>query len=60
MEEILLRIEAWAGSRTLAEVWYHSHPIAAVGGVTAEQLIDQGRIEDLNGYLDHIDAGGFA
>ncbi len=60
MEEILERIETWAGSRIKAEAWYRSHPITSLDGLTAEQLVDQGRTEDLKEYLDHIENGGFA
>lgn len=60
MEEILTLIEPWAGSRRQAEAWYHSHPINTLGGLTAEQLVNQDRFDDLKEYLMHIGAGGFA
>ena len=58
--QILDRIEVWAGSRIQAKKWYCSYPIAALGGLTAEQLVSEGRIEDLVAYLDHIETGGYS
>lgn len=54
------RIETWAGSRLQAEAWYRFYSIAALGGMTAEQLINQGRAHDLVAYLDHIEFGGYS
>jgi hypothetical protein len=58
--QILDRIEAWAGSRIQAKKSYCSYPIAALGGLTAKQLVSEGRIEDLVAYLDHIETGGYS
>ena len=60
MEEIISLIETWAGTRSQAEAWYHSHPINALDGLTTEQLVNQGRFDELKEYLNHIEAGGFA
>lgn len=55
----LVTIEPWAGSRHAARA-YQSHPIAALGNVTAAALVAEGRGEDVLRFLDHIEAGGFA
>lgn len=58
--EIFDRLVAWAGSKELAGDWYLNYPIAALGGLTPEQLVSKGRVEDLVSYLKHIDEGGYA
>lgn len=58
--EIIEQIEPWAGSGEAAWAWYRSFPIAALGGQTAEQLVAQGRKEEVLAYLDHSDQGGYA
>jgi large subunit ribosomal protein L7/L12 len=58
--EILHRIEAWAGSPQKARFWYRAEPIPAFGGRTAEALVNQGKADDVRDFLDHIAVGGFA
>ncbi|QTF93849.1 XRE family transcriptional regulator [Halomonas sp. BM-2019] len=58
--EILKRIETWAGSLSAAWSWYRAYPIAALGDLTAEELVAQGRADDVRAYLAHIAEGGYA
>lgn len=60
IQTILEKIEPWAGSRHAAEAWYRNHPIAALGDLTAADLVAQGRADDVLTYLAHIEAGGYA
>ncbi|MDT0501772.1 MULTISPECIES: XRE family transcriptional regulator [unclassified Halomonas] len=58
--EILKHIEPWAGSLGAAWSWYRSYPIFPLGGLTAEELITQGRASDVHEYLYHIAEAGYA
>ncbi len=58
--EIIDRLVPWAGSRELACDWYLNYPIAALGGLTPEELVNEGRVQDLVSYLNHIEDGGYA
>lgn len=58
--EILKRIEPWAGSISVAWSWYRTYPIAPLGDLTAEELVSQGRADDVRAYLSHIAEGGYA
>ncbi len=57
---ILDRVEPWAGSREAAEAWYRAYHIAALGGLTAEHLVADGRAAEVLRYLEHIREGGFS
>ncbi len=57
---ILELICPWAGSLQASLRWYKGHRIAALGGLTAEQLVEQGRTRDVLEYLRHIGEGGYA
>ena len=60
MNEILIRVSAWAGGPAQAMAWYRAEPIPAFGGRTAEQLVKSGQAAALRDYLDSIAIGGFA
>ena len=58
--EILKRIEPWAGSTSAAWSWYRTYPIASLGDLTPEELVSQGRADDVRAYLSLIAEGGYA
>lgn len=60
IQDILIQIEPWAGSRAAAWAWYQTYPIAALGGLTVEQLITRGKADEVTAYLAHIHQGGYA
>lgn len=60
IQAILDKIEPWAGSRSSAWAWYQTHPISALGGLTAQQLVAEGRAYEVIAFLDHIHQGGYA
>lgn len=60
MVEILSRVEDWAGGRPQALAWYRAQPIPALGGRTAEALVQTGQAAHVRAYLDHLALGGFA
>ncbi|SLN73300.1 hypothetical protein TRL7639_04400 [Falsiruegeria litorea R37] len=60
MLEILNRVEKFTGSALTAYAWMRSEPIVGFGGQTAEQLIREGRADQVRRYLDHVAAGGYA
>ena len=58
--EIIHRITLWAGSERQALAWYRGEPIPAFGGLTAENLVKNGKAAAVGDYLDHLERGGFA
>jgi transcriptional regulator with XRE-family HTH domain len=60
MLEILNRVRPWAGSELSAYAWYRSQSLPSFGDMTAEQLVRDGRAQDVRHYLDRIAMGGFA
>jgi Protein of unknown function (DUF2384) len=58
--DILSRVLPWAGSPLAAYAWYRSQSLPSFGDATPEQLVREGRAEDVRAYLDRIAAGGFA
>jgi len=58
--EILNRVLPWAGSPMMAWAWYRSEGLPGFGGLTAQQLVQEGRAEAVMKYLDAIAEGGFA
>ncbi|MDN2483428.1 hypothetical protein [Vibrio agarivorans] len=58
--EIINRVLPWCGNEYHAYAWYRSEGLPEFGGLTAEQLVKDGRIEDLRLYLNHLSEGGYA
>ena len=58
--EIIHRITLWASSKRQAHAWYRGEPIPAFGGLTAENLVKNGKAAAVGDYLDHLERGGFA
>lgn len=58
--DILNRVLPWAGSPLAAYAWYRSQTLPSFGDATPEQLVRDGRADDVRHYLDRIAAGGFA
>lgn len=60
-EPLLVQIEDWTGSREAAEIWYRSYAIPELEHYTAEQLVIQGRVRELQAYLiEHRDCSPVA
>jgi hypothetical protein len=57
MVEILNRVEPRFGSALIAYAWYRSEPLAGFGGMTAMQLVRDGRAAEVMDYIDAVDAG---
>jgi len=57
MVEILNRVEPRFGSALIAYAWYRSEPLAGFGGLTAMQLVREGRAADVMDYIDAVDTG---
>ena len=60
MLEILNRVEAATGSPLAAYAWFRAEPLRGFGGVTADQLLREGKADQVHAYLDRIMAGGYA
>ncbi len=58
--EIINRVSAWSGSPGQAFAWFRSQPLASFGDKTAEDLVKEGRAEDVKAYLSRIADGGYA
>lgn len=57
MVEILNRVEPRFGSSLIAYAWYRSEPLAGFAGMTAMQLVRDGRAADVMDYIDAVEAG---
>ena len=60
MLEILHRVEAQIGSELAAYAWFRAEPLPGFGGLTPDQLLRQGRADQVHAHLDRIVAGGYA
>lgn len=60
MVEIINRTQPWAGTVNQAFAWYRSQPLPSFGGVTAEELVKEGKAEAVKRYLARINEGGYA
>ena len=58
--EIINRVTDWSGSVGRAFAWFRSQPLASFGDKTAEDLVKEGRAQDVKDYLSRIAAGGYA
>jgi len=58
--DIINRVTAWAGSVGRAFAWFRSQPLPSFGDKTAEDLVKEGRAQDVRDYLSRIAAGGYA
>ena len=47
----------FAGSALIAYAWFRSEPLAGFGGLTAMQLVQDGRAAEVMDYIDAVDAG---
>jgi hypothetical protein len=57
MVEILNKVEPRFGSALIAYAWYRSEPLAGFSGMTAMQLVRDGRAAEVMDYIDAVDAG---
>ena len=57
MVEILNRVEPRFGSALIAYAWYRSEPLSGFAGLTAMQLVREGRAAEVMDYIDAVDAG---
>jgi len=55
--EIINKVEPRFGSALMAYAWYRSEPLPGFSGMTAMQLVRDGRADDVLDYIDAIDAG---
>lgn len=55
--EIINKVEPRFGSALMAYAWYRSQPIPGFSGMTAMQLVRDGRADDVLNYIDAADAG---
>lgn len=60
MLEILNRVERVTGSPLAAYAWFRAEPLHGFGGATPDQLLRDGKAEDVHAYLDRIMAGGYS
>ncbi len=60
MLEILNRVEAVTGSPLAAYAWFRAEPLPGFGGATPDQIVREGKAEQVHAYLDRIMAGGYA
>lgn len=56
---IINRVVPWCSSPFQAYAWYRSEGIPGFGGLTAEQLVKRGKANQVKGYLERINEGGY-
>ena len=57
MTEIVNKMEPRFGSALMAYAWYRSEPLQGFSGMTAMQLVREGRADEVLEYVDAVDAG---
>lgn len=57
MIEIVNKVEPRFGSALMAYAWYRSEPLPGFSGLTAMQLVRDGRAAEVLDYIDAVDAG---
>lgn len=57
MVEVLNRVAPRFGSALIAYAWYRSEPLAGFGGLTAMQLVREGRADEVMEYINAVEAG---
>ena len=57
MIEVLNKVEPRFGSALMAYAWYRSEPLPGFSGLTAMQLVRDGRADEVLDYIDAVDAG---
>lgn len=55
--EIINKVEPRFGSALIAYAWYRSEPLPGFSGLTAMQLVRDGRANEVLDYIDAVDAG---
>ena len=60
MLEILHRVEEATGSPLAAYAWFRAEHLPGFGGMTADQLVRDGKASYVHDHLDRIMAGGYA
>lgn len=55
--EIIHRVTPRFDSPLMAYAWYRSEPLAGFAGLTAMQLVREGRAADVMDYIDAVDEG---
>lgn len=57
MAEIVNKVEPRFGSALMAYAWYRSEPLPGFSGMTAMQMVRDGRADEVLDYIDAVDAG---
>ena len=57
MQTIIEKIRPRFVSAAEAEAWYASAPLPGLSGLTARQLVDAGRSDEVLAYIDAISRG---
>jgi uncharacterized protein (DUF2384 family) len=57
---IVARAALLAGDEGRAIIWFRHQPLSGFGDRTAEQLVADGHADVVLGYLDELQAGGYA
>lgn len=60
MIEVINKAVPRLGSNLIAYAWYRSEPLPGFSGQTAMQLVRAGRVNEVFGYIDAVDAGVYA
>lgn len=59
-DDVLTKVESRVGSEALAYAWYSAKPLPGFDGLTAMQLVEAGKAEQVIDYIDALGAGVYA
>lgn len=57
---IIERLSSRFASPSIAKAYYRSEPLPGFTGLTAQQLVDAGRGDEVLEFIDAVDAGIYA
>ena len=60
MLEILHRVSSYTGSDLAAYAWFRAEHLPGFGGMTPDQLVREGKANDVHAHIDRVMAGGYA
>ncbi|WP_373284069.1 antitoxin Xre/MbcA/ParS toxin-binding domain-containing protein [Primorskyibacter flagellatus] len=53
-------LRKWTGDTDAAFEWFSELPLPSFGGRTAADLVREGRVDAVKGYIERVATGGFA
>jgi hypothetical protein len=58
--KLVYALRTWTGDTDAAFKWFSEQPLSSFSGLTAADLVREGRAGAVKGYVERVAAGGFA